>query len=164
MGVVDRQRHGPLVRDRLERRRQRSRYVRAVARLPCRHHVCQLSRDACQGRQRVGGCRDKPRRFAEGAQQQSQGAPWRVVIALDRPRQGHDGPVELELGDTFAQQPGAPHARRARDQHDLRRAALRRRQRSEHGFVHAPPADQRRPALEDVFWAVMSSREFMFNH
>jgi hypothetical protein len=26
------------------------------------------------------------------------------------------------------------------------------------------PADQRRKALEDVFWAVMSSREFMFNH
>jgi hypothetical protein len=26
------------------------------------------------------------------------------------------------------------------------------------------PTDQRRKALEDVFWAVMSSREFMFNH
>jgi hypothetical protein len=26
------------------------------------------------------------------------------------------------------------------------------------------PSDQRRTVLEDVYWAVMSSREFMFNH
>jgi hypothetical protein len=30
--------------------------------------------------------------------------------------------------------------------------------------LNETPADQKRKALEDVFWAVMSSREFMFNH
>lgn len=30
--------------------------------------------------------------------------------------------------------------------------------------LNEAPTDQRRTALEDVFWAVMSSREFMFNH
>jgi hypothetical protein len=30
--------------------------------------------------------------------------------------------------------------------------------------LNETPTDQRRKALEDVFWAVMSSREFMFNH
>jgi hypothetical protein len=32
------------------------------------------------------------------------------------------------------------------------------------GVLNDTPTDQRRLALEDVFWAVMSSREFMFNH
>jgi hypothetical protein len=30
--------------------------------------------------------------------------------------------------------------------------------------LQSTPADQRRAAMEDVFWAVLSSREFMFNH
>jgi hypothetical protein len=28
----------------------------------------------------------------------------------------------------------------------------------------ASAAGDRRPAVEDVFWSVMSSREFLFNH
>jgi hypothetical protein len=32
------------------------------------------------------------------------------------------------------------------------------------GVLQETPSDQRRTALEDVYWAVMSSREFMFNH
>jgi hypothetical protein len=32
------------------------------------------------------------------------------------------------------------------------------------GVLQEAPAAERRTALEDVYWAVMSSREFMFNH
>jgi hypothetical protein len=32
------------------------------------------------------------------------------------------------------------------------------------GVLHETPAAERRVAVEDMFWAVMSSREFMFNH
>jgi hypothetical protein len=31
-------------------------------------------------------------------------------------------------------------------------------------IVNQSPASERRAVLEDVFWAVLSSREFLFNH
>jgi hypothetical protein len=31
-------------------------------------------------------------------------------------------------------------------------------------LAEASAPDQKRPAVEDVFWSLMSSREFLFNH
>jgi hypothetical protein len=32
------------------------------------------------------------------------------------------------------------------------------------GVLQDTPTDERRAAVEDIFWAVLSSREFLFNH
>jgi hypothetical protein len=30
--------------------------------------------------------------------------------------------------------------------------------------MNSTPADQRREVIEDLFWSLLSSREFLFNH
>ena len=32
------------------------------------------------------------------------------------------------------------------------------------GLLEEPPADERRPAVEDLFWSVLTSKEFLFQH